>query len=186
VDAETILRRLAERADDLDHPFGAGADDPVMEKGNEGSASQKAAGGPAPAADPVAAGAPFVAPGTPTDDDPRVPLINEVLAVVGRLGWDNDQFTFSLAGMLESSQISSQDIMNNTEDELRLILDELKRGEIEMKGDTPGQPADDLVVPEATRPLTKANARAQARASKPVKGSGKDAPAETHAPAAQP
>jgi hypothetical protein len=193
VDAETILRRLAERADTLDDPFGAGADGAGTGDGNEGSASQKAEGGPipsaVPAADPVEAGAPFVAPGTPTDDDPRVPLINEALAIVGRLNWSTEDLNLYLSKI---DRDNVNDVMDLTIDELRAFLEDLhyleESGQVMDKGHAQilVRSSDDLIVPDATRPLTKANARAQARASKPVKGSGKDAPAETHAPAAQP
>ncbi len=157
VDAETIIRRLEARADRED-PFGSAAGPGTynagnVSNGNGGGASQQEAERREPA----------VAPGTPRDDDPRVPLINEALAIVGRLGWDAQELTRNLSALDRSVVGDTNDIMELNEQGLVYLIRYLKVVETE------GSPGDDLVVPDATRPLTKANARAQARAAKQTK-----------------
>jgi hypothetical protein len=199
VDAETIIRRLEAQADN-DDPFGAGAadcgDQPGQNGGEPPQAGDSRSGretgretGTSQVGTAVAHGA-AVAPGTPRDDDPRVPLINEVLAVIGRLDWDTEQLTRYLSGLDKKIVDHAEDIMDLNEQQLVYIRDDLKMmAELGYgNGELPGQPAEDLIVPDATRPLTKANARAQARAAKANQQAdllSKDVPAVTPAPASQ-
>jgi hypothetical protein len=148
-DAGAIIRQLEAKAED-DDPFGHGAGDPGQD---DGPASQ---GGVSNTAVPAAS---FVTPGTPRDDDPRVPLINEALAVVGRLGWDVEQLTKYLSRLDSQIFNNVQDIMKLNEQQLVYVRDDLK-SMVEFGYGNGNEPQADLIVPDATRPFTKANAKA--------------------------